>query len=168
MYEQIIEFFKKYNLYEENMFKYIYSKTNYVDYYNEMENFLIGCYIKVKSNRIIDFKLYLPYLIDKKTMLITVHELTHAIETYYQLGNKYQESNTKEVLPIIIEHLFVLESNDHELEQFERFLDDIEPTEENIPYVLALNLKDKLLKEYQNDNISKINKKIKNYLKKYK
>ena len=167
MYQQIINFFKKHNLYEEHLFKYIHSKTNYVDYYNEMENFLIGCYIKTKNDRIIDLMLYIPYLVDKKTMLITVHELTHAIGTYYQIGTIYQETATKEVLPILMEHLFVLESNDPELEQFERFLDDIEKTEANYPYLLALILKDKLIEEYQNEDIKKLNKKIKKLAKKY-
>ena len=90
--KKIIEFFKRHNLYDEDMFNYFIGVCQFVDYYDDSINFSVSCPPRIDENgRICGFSLVLPYSYDEKTILVSIHELGHAIYWYKKMGRKYDE-----------------------------------------------------------------------------
>ena len=58
----LISFFKRHNLYEENMFSYLSQHAFMIDYKDEEERMFIGCFIKFdKRNKLVSFQLNIPW-----------------------------------------------------------------------------------------------------------
>lgn len=96
-YDIIIEFFKKMNLYDDQLFKEIKSKTTIINGdYEEIKEF-IAFYPKYKDGKLEDYKLYLPSLTNFNSILIYIHEYGHALFPEDEL----------EIFPNLLEALFI-------------------------------------------------------------
>ena len=112
MYEIYIEFLKKYNLYDKEVFDFIKDKTVYVDYMNtDSENF-IGVYpIVDKDNIVRDLRMCVPTIVDDISISMNIHEYVHLIKMYSNLNKEYVEDKYKELLPVMYELLFLKSIN---------------------------------------------------------
>ena len=112
MYEIYIEFLKKYNLYDKEVFDFIKDKTVYVDYMNtDSENF-IGVYpIVDKDNIVRDLRMCVPNIVDDISISMNIHEYVHLIKMYSNLNKEYVEDKYKELLPVMYELLFLKSIN---------------------------------------------------------
>ncbi len=166
-HQQLIDFFKKHNMYEENMFNYFKKQCTLIDYNIEEHRAFIGTYplIKKNSNSIIGLKITVPYIINNKTMLINIHELVHAIEYYERIGKKYKSELTEEALPLLYEKLFILEKNDPELTAYGKYLDRCIQDDNITKYSFGLDVRDTLLNNYSYD-MHKMQKLVKKMAKK--
>lgn len=170
MYRQeIIDFFKRHNLYEKKMFDYLQNHTDMIDSRDEDANDFIGFgYITDKNNILQRFRLCIPFAIDNKTMLISVHEIVHGIVGYKYLGKKFEPSIYIETLPIFYERIYINEMNDPDLYEYGQYLDNlIGDSEIDEKYRYALFAREYLLKEYDKD-FDKMENMSKKLVKKYK
>ena len=91
--ERLIEFFKNEDMYDEKVFEYINSRTHVYPFDTDPKFF--GCYPKVENGTLIDINLIVPETKTLKNFLINVHEYTHAIDLYNELGKPYVEDREK-------------------------------------------------------------------------
>ena len=124
--EKLIDFFKRHNLYDKEMFGYIFEHSDQVDYYDPAENFTIGCPPKTNkyTNKIEGLRLCYPYIVNEQTRLVAVHEISHAIYWYKRMGKKYNKIE-EELFPMIVERLYLEENRTQSLEVFEDKLDGL-------------------------------------------
>ena len=163
---KVIDFFKRHNMYEEEMFKYFSDKSMMIDYrVLECRPFVGTFPIINKKNYIIDVQVNVPYVDGNETMLITIHELVHAIEYYQKIGKKYKKDITIETLPLLYEKIYILEENDEKLTSYGKYLDSIILEKKEIDYLFGLKNRDALLKEYNYD-MHKMQKLVKKLAKK--
>ena len=87
--QRIIEFFKEENLCNEDFFHYIKDKIILVP--NTTEIFWYGCHPIIENNKIKDIRIVVPEIKKEKDMLINLHEFTHAIELYEEIGAEWEE-----------------------------------------------------------------------------
>lgn len=169
-YNEFIDFFKKHNLYNKEMFDYINSNSTKFDYRDEEQRSFLGCYyICNKHNILQKIKICVPFIDSPTTVLINIHEYLHAIELYNKIGKKYQSNDTKEVLPILYELLYFEENRSKELENHLIYLNSKIKTGSEESYKIALSIKNELLKYYreENPNLTKLQRKAKKLSKKY-
>lgn len=160
---KVIDFFKRHNMYEKNMFDYLQENTIMINYSDEDEKDFIGCfYIFNKNNILKKISLCIPYLMDDITTLINIHEITHGIYMYKYLDKKVYLKEDIEVLPMLYERIYINETNNKELLQFANDLDKKIKYEYN--YLLGLKLRDELLRIYNYD-FEDINRKAKKLVK---
>ncbi len=91
--DRIIEFFKSENMYDEEIFNYIKERTHIYPSSTDIPFF--GCYPKVKNSVLVDFNLIIPEIKTLKNLLVSIHEFTHALDLYPELGKYYVETNQK-------------------------------------------------------------------------
>ena len=157
--KKLIEFFKKHNLYEEEIFDYIRNNLTLVDYDDDTQNIFIGCYYMTdKKNILKGFKLYVPRIYNDITMIVSIHEFVHAIISYKYLGKKYIVDITSEALPMLYEKIYI---NEHPLIKYGNKLDEMINTNNNDSYSFGLNVRDTLIENYDY-NIENSKKLIKN------
>jgi len=147
---KIIDFFKEHNMYDQEMFKYLQKQSDMVDYDDPDQRYFVGCfYILDKSGtRLTDLRLNLPYINSEETMLISVHELTHAIFNYPKIGKKFKKDITIETLPLLYEKIYANEHPSKWLEAYLHRLDGM--TYEKYPeYAFGLKAREKLYQVYQ-------------------
>lgn len=94
----------KQNIYEEEFYNFMRSKGIFNDFFEnyikerikrvdyDLFNGFWGCFPIVKDNILIDIKLLVPNIIDKKTVLINIHEFMHARRLFSRLGKQYIEN----------------------------------------------------------------------------
>ena len=165
---KIIEFFKKHNLYDEEMFEYILKRCDYVDYYDSDINFMVGCPAKVnpRNNRIEGFRLCIPYCWDEKTALVSVHEIAHAIYWYKRLGKKYNKIE-EELFPMVVERIYLEENKTSTLESYEKFLDSTIDETSEAQYRFAIANRDHLLQSDISD-FRYLDKSMRKFVRKWK
>lgn len=160
--EELINFFKRHNLYEEEMFKYLQSNTTILDYHDEEQRDFIGCFYTFVNNNILkSIHLNIPYIYDDITMLISIHEIVHGIDLYKHLHKKTKITNMCEILPILYEKIYIEETNNHNLRKYQQELNKrIKPSEKK--YYMALEIMDELYQSYNYDinKMKKISKKL--------
>lgn len=162
----LIKFFKRHNLYNEEMFCYFSENSNMIDYNDDEQRIFIGTfYILDKNNKLIKFYLNIPYVYDDKTMLISIHEIVHGILLYNKLNKKINLGIDYEALPMLYEKIYINEVNTPELIRYGKWLDSL-IGEKNYEYIFGLNVRDELLKNYNYD-INKMNRLVKKLSKKY-
>ena len=125
--QSILDFFKRHNLYEENMFEYIYDHCDMIDYYvDEDARICIGCSYAIdkKTKKLLRFRICIPYPIDDKTMLMAIHEIVHGIVGYKFLGRRFDLGIAVEALPMLYERIYVSEHPTEELIAFANKLDN--------------------------------------------
>lgn len=161
---KLIDFFKRHNLYDDDMFNYFQDNSIMVDYRLEETRDMIGTYyIFGKNNKLKSFYLAIPYLDDDITMLISIHEIVHAIMAYDRLNKSLVIDSSCEILPMLYEKIFVLESKSQKASDFLNYLDsNIRCVEQ---YENGFILREQLIDYYDYD-FKKINKKAKKLLRK--
>ena len=96
-FDEIENFFKKENIYEENFFKYIKGKVYQFPSNTPLEWF--GCFPILDDNDIlVDIKVVVPKIENEKNILVNLHEFFHAYELYHELGSKYVEKTEEREL----------------------------------------------------------------------
>lgn len=157
----IIDFFKRHNLYEEEMFKYLSENSMMVDYLDEEQRAFIGCFYILNKRGILDrIQLNIPYVYNDETALINIHEIVHGILYYQKLGKKFKKDITVEALPMLYEKLYILENPSEEFIKYGEYLDRIIEENPQKEYKFGLDVREELLKNY-NYNIKKMSKKVK-------
>ena len=165
MYSEIlIDFFKRHNLYDEEMFKYLQEHTDIIDYRDEDTRVCIGCgyLINNKNNKLERFRICIPKVVDNKTALISIHEIVHGIVGYKNLNKKFKNDIIIEALAFLYEKLFINESNDPSLVKYGLYLDSLIEDNDEEKYKYALFARDYLLMNYEKDyyKMEKLSKKL--------
>ena len=165
---RVLDFFKKHNLYDDDIFKFISNNTIYINYNTIKDRCFIGTYWSVdKNNKLSRIKVVIPSVIDDVTLLINIHEIVHAIELYGYIGKKYVEPIYVEVLPIFYEKLYIKENPSIGLEKYNEYVDERIIESEKLKYLIGLRLQDKLFENYNNQNLDKFYLVVKKLVKKY-
>ena len=163
----LVNFFKRHNLYEDKMFDYFNNNITHYDYNIWEYRILTGClFISSEDDILKKIHLCVPTIIDDITMLINVHEYTHAIEMYNNLEKIYKESIYREVLPITFERLYVMESSSMSLEDYREYLDNNVKRNKD-EYIIGSMIADELINNLNNDNISNLKRKVRTIGRKY-
>ena len=165
---EIVDFFKRHNMYDEEMFNYLENNTTMLDYRDPEQRDFVGCfYIQNKKNILRALHINIPYVYDELTALIDVNGITHGIESYYRIGKKFKKNITIEVLPILYEKLYILDNNSDRFIACGKYLDEMIGRDSPEEYLLALKMRDELLKNYNYDmrEMQKLSKKL---VKKYR
>lgn len=164
----LINFFKKHNLYEKETFDYIDKNSTMIDYRDEDQRMFIGTFYGVNkhNNKLVYIHINVPFIYDDRTMLINIHEFVHAILLYKYIDKKIKLGIDYEALPMLYEKIFINEVNTEEIVKYGRWLDSL-IANKNEEYVFGLNVREELLKNYDYD-INKMNKLVKKLAKKYK
>jgi hypothetical protein len=137
--EEVIGFFKRHNLYEEKMFMYLKDHIDMIDYNDEDLRVLIGTAYAVnkKNRKIINMRICIPYCQDEITALICIHEIAHGIYGYKKLNKKYNPLEI-ELLPMILERIYIEEKQSNNLKKYADFLDSIIDEESDEKYRFGL------------------------------
>ena len=163
----LISFFKKHNLYNEEMFNYFQKNSTMIDYEDDEQRCFIGCfYIYGEKNILKSIHLNIPFVYNEITMLISIHEIVHAIELYPYLNKKVKIKDTREILPMLYEKIYVDERQDETLYKYQKYLDST-IDKKDTSYYIALSVREELLKNYNYD-INKMKKLSKKLARKYK
>ena len=164
--KELIDFFKRHNLYEKKMFDYLIDHTDMIDYKDEDARMFIGFgYMCDKDNKLQKFRICVPFVTDNKTMLISIHEIVHGIVGYKYLGKKFKPSIYIETLPILYEKIYIDEMNDPALYEYGKYLDGlIGKSEADEKYRYALYAREYLLNKYNKDfdHMERLSKKLVN------
>lgn len=169
-YNEFINFFKKHNLYNKEIFDYINSNSIKFDYRDDEKRPFIGCYYICNKRDILQkINICVPFIDSPITLLINIHEYIHAIELYKRIGKKYEQKETEETLPILYELLYFEENPSKELEHHLIYLNSKINNDSKESYKIALSIKNELLKYYKeaNPNLTKLQRKAKKLSKKY-
>ncbi|MBQ8193152.1 MAG: hypothetical protein IJZ46_03675 [Bacilli bacterium] len=170
-YYKFIDFFKRHNLYNERVFRYIRENSTLFDYREEeYRSYISTVPVIGKDKRLKAVKLIVPHIGDDKTILINIHEYIHALLFYNKLGKYFEIGPEIEILPLFYERLYILENPTEELIKYKEFLDNIIIEENREEYIIALNSQEELHKYFTegNTNIESLEKKSKKLSKKYK
>ena len=166
-YQKFINFLKEHNLYNEEVVEYWKNNRTLFDYRDEEKRGFIGCFYQYKKEYLTKIHLIVPFINNDKTILINIHEYIHLLTLYNKIGKKYKIGDDKEVLPFLYERIFIKENKTDELLNYYQYLNKTIIEDNKEEYLIALNLSEILLKEYNNDNIYKLDKKSKKLTKKY-
>ena len=83
--DNLIEFFE--DSCENDFWDYISDKVLVLP--SGTDTVFFGCFPIIKNDILIDIRVSVPEIKEYKDMLINVHEFTHAIELYNELGSFY-------------------------------------------------------------------------------
>ena len=83
---------KEYFNYPEEFWNYIKNRITLLHEDVESRDEFYGVYPKItEENILIDLKIYIPKILDLKTLLINIHELNHAYILYTKLNQKFED-----------------------------------------------------------------------------
>lgn len=169
-YCKFINFFKASGFYDKEIFNYIWQHSVLFNYLElENQNGIGIYYIFNKSNKLIDFKIVVPYIDSEITLFINIHEYMHAIDAYYKLGKKIKFDELCEVNSLLFENIYLSSTNNKQLEQYKSELDKDRIKSGDNKYILGLKIANELSINYNYGiSLNKLNKKNKRLLKKYK
>ena len=165
-YKKFIHFLKEHNLYDENAMEYLHEKGIFFNYLEEENRDFIGCYFAINKRKILeDIILCVPYIRDEKTLIINVHEYTHALLYYKYLGKKVDTKNSSiEILPMMYEKLYIKESNSQLGKEYIEYLDSQITEKSDLKYRIAIEAQQDILdfygKEKNPDKLQDQSKKI--------
>ena len=161
MYNKFINFLKSHNLYDEKVLDYWKKNTTGFDYLDEEGRDFIGCYYQFKNGCLHNIKAIVPYMNNDKTVMMNIHEYVHFFMMYKKLGMPCKIGKDCEVLPVFFEKLYVIENPTKENVDYYNYLRECIINDNNEKYVLALKIIDDLVEFYNEQDINKINSKIK-------
>ena len=170
-YTNLITFFKKHNLYDEEIFKQIYQNAIMFDYRDDDMQKEIGCYTINVCKKLKHIIIVVPYIEDEKTLLINIHEYTHALLAYKKIGKEYtcNDNLESEIIALLYEKIYLIENPSPELENYINYLNQKILQSNDINSKISLQALDELLNYYlQTKNHNKTVKKSKKLLKKYR
>lgn len=149
--DELISFFKRHNLYDEEMFKYLQNNTTMIDYHIKEQRDLIGCFYTFVNNNILKtIHLNVPYIYDDITMLINIHEIVHGIELYKKLNKKAKINNMCEILPILYEKIYIEETNNDDLRKYHQQVNNNIGRKDK-RYHIAFSIIEELYQQYDYD-----------------
>ncbi len=160
-YNNFINFFKRHNLYDEEIFDYLRENSFMFDYRDDDYRPFTGCNYIIKNGYLDKINLVVPFFDNDITSLINVHEYVHGIISYNYLGKKYSIGNDAEVLPMMFEKLYILESNNPELMDYGKSLDSM-ISKDDFSHYLGLLYRDIMIELYnKGKSFSSLNKRAK-------
>ena len=121
----------------------------------------IGCFKVLDCNNIIKgYNLYLPEVINLESMLMNIHEISHAIVIDLHIGNKDVDDPFEECIPIVMERFYIANFKRKYLKRFNEFQrEKMLKYGQNInyyyKYIIALSYQFELYNLYKN-NINKL------------
>ena len=158
--KEITEFFKRHNLYNEEMFEYLKEHTDWIDYRDEDERWHIGhgIYVHPKTRKIIRFRICIPEIRDDMTLITALHEIAHGIWSYIYMVNgiKYSEDES-ELFPFLVERAFLEEHKSQKLSDLINKLDSLVDDKDDIRYRYAKDVRDRF-KDIDIGNVDRIQK----------
>lgn len=165
-YKKFINFLKEHNLYDENAMEYLHQNGIFFDYSEEKDRDFIGCRFATNKRKILKcIILCVPNIRDEKTLIINIHEYTHALLYYKYLGKKVDIKNSSiEILPMMYEKLYIKESNSQLCKEYIEYLDSQITEKSDLKYRVAINAQQEMLdfysKEKNPDKLEEQSKKI--------
>lgn len=152
-HKKLIDFFKKYNMYEKDMFDYLQRNSDIIDYRDEDTRICIGCSYALdpKTSKLQKLRICIPFPYDNKTTLIAIHEIAHGIVGYKHLNKRFKKDIRLEAIPFLCEKLYINDSNDPKLIEYGKYLDSFIEEDSDETYKFALYARDILFSEYDND-----------------
>ncbi|MBQ6538952.1 MAG: hypothetical protein IJL76_01590 [Bacilli bacterium] len=161
-YKKFIEFLKTHNIYDEEIVKYFNNNSTRFDYLEEEYRPFIGVYYMTEGDILTKVKPMVPFINSDKTVLINIHEYIHLYLIYNKINKPVNiMTRDREVLPIFYEKVFVKENPSLELLKYHEHLNESIYNEGQDEYLLALKLSNELIDSYENDDIKKLNHKVK-------
>jgi hypothetical protein len=144
--DEVIDFFKRHNLYDKEMFDYLESHSDGIDYYNPDVNFCTGLALALnsKSKKVMRFRIGVPYCVDDKTTMVAIHEISHGIWAYKHLNKRINETEI-ELFPFIVERVYVEEKRSKALKDYEKYIDGMIDESSEDKYRFALANREQLL-----------------------
>ena len=101
------------------------SNIQNIDNFSDINSIIdfIGCFkdIDKDSNIIKGYNLCLPQVINLRTLLINIHEITHTLITISNIGNEDSDDIYEECLPILFERLYISVFKKELLEYFNQY-----------------------------------------------
>lgn len=169
-YKIFIEFLKSHNLYNEEAMKYLQEKGTFFDYLEEENRDYIGCFFAIDANKKLKkIILCVPYIKDEETLIINIHEYTHALLYYKHLGKRISLKNDIEILPMMYEKLYIEESKSNTGKRYVEFLNSKITKNSELKYRIALQVQQDMLEYYKYEKEpEKLQIKAKKLTKKYK
>lgn len=86
---ELKEFFKLNGLYSEEFFDFLKNKVKTLPATCSLSWY--GCFPILDDNIIKDIRLLVPEIVEEKSLLVNIHEYTHALELFNELGTFYNE-----------------------------------------------------------------------------
>ena len=122
--QKVIDFFKRYNLYNKEVFDYLQKNTWGACYADPDEARLINTYYfdNKYDGKLKGFLIIIPDQTTDIQMFIQLHEISHGIMAYKYLGKKYPD-DLHEVLPFMVEKLFVDYAQNDSITNYSNYLD---------------------------------------------
>ncbi len=164
------EFINEHNIYDKNVYDYYIKHSDSFDYYNEdfYIPFIRCDYYYINSSRILkEIRPFVPNVVDDKTALININQYVHTLLAYNYLNKKFKLNDDCEILPKFYEKLYVLESNNKGLIEYEKFLDKAALESNEKRYIMAVKMFDELFNNYHNNGINDMKMKTKSLIKNY-
>ena len=153
-YYKFINFFQRQNLYNKEMFNYFRNNSILFDYLDTDYHPFIGCFYTTKNKKVNKINLIVPHINGDITILINIHEYTHAIILYQYMNKIFPEDITTEILPLLYERIY-LEENKYNniLQEHVNTINKRIATYNNPEvkkYKIALDIQNVLLQYYNN------------------
>lgn len=160
-YQKFINFLKEHHLYDEQMYEYWYINSIRFDYREEEKRDFISTFYKYNKKKLDKIWSIVPFIDNDITVLINIHEYVHFVVLYNKLGKKCNIKKDCEVLPLFFEKIYINENNNLKLLEYYDYLNNFIVNNGKEEYLLALDLIDDLVNYYDNQNIDKLNSKVK-------
>lgn len=172
LYRNFINFFVKYNLYDEEMFNYIRSNSEIFNYLDKDMRMFIGSFALIVDSKLDEIKLFVPMIKDEETLLINVNEYVKAILMYKYLGkdnfDKYYNRTTSIAIGLLYQKLYLYDNPSKEGMVYMRKLEESFLNGNDDDYKNALNIHNELLDCHLSyKNHSKVVRSSKRLVKKY-
>ena len=105
--EQVKNFFKEQNLYDESFFRDIKDRTHELPYDTPTEWF--GVFPILDNDVLVDIEVVVPQIVTEHNLLVNLHEFYHAYELYQEIGKIYEDkTDTREANASRFEKAYVL------------------------------------------------------------
>lgn len=171
-YIKFINFFKEHKLYDEEIFTYLRENSIMFDYLDTDQRPLVGTYYTFdKRQRLNKIILYVLFIKDEITIVTNIHEYTHGLLAYNNLNKKYTLKDDCEILPMLMEKIYLKENPSSTLERYIQYLDTKileSKNKEDYRYKIALDIQSELLEYYNaNNDFEKLKTKSKKLYRKY-
>lgn len=170
-YKRFIDFFKEYNLYDDEAFKYLLKNATMFDYLDDELRPYIGCFcVKDKrKGKLQKIMLVVPFIDNDITALINVHEFMHGFIAYKRLGKKFDaNSDDIEMLSMAVEKMYSEKYLSESLTKYEEKLDKSIDDNSEIKYQLGLKYRDELINDLNSGkSLKKLNRKTKRLAKRW-
>ena len=151
-YTELVNFFKKHNLYDEKTFNYLNRNKIIVDYREIESRSEIRCYNLTKNNILSKVWICVPTIYDSKTLLINIYIYMHAILLCKQLGTKTNDKRNNQILAMLYEKIYVEENPNSELTEYLNTLNEYTREKGPLNDKIALGVQQELLEYYNSKN----------------